>query len=209
MRSGYRSAVLLLSGGLDSTALAYWRRPRVAVTVDYGQAAARAEIATASRVARRLGMPHHIVQMNLAEFGSGILAGKPQPLKTTSPEWWPFRNQLLVTIGAMAAIRTECAEVWIGTVAVDRRRHRDGTPRFVHLLSNVLQLQEGSIRLVAPALRLNSVTLLKRANVPSDVLTWCHSCHTGPLACGTCPGCVKSEEIRRSLLTNRAKARGR
>jgi 7-cyano-7-deazaguanine synthase len=120
-------ATLLLSGGIDSTAIAYWKHPRAAVTVDYGQAAASAEIKAASKVARELHISRDIIHADLTALGSGTLAGKPQSRLAPSPEWWPFRNQLLVTIGAMVAIRTNCSEIWIGTVAADRRRHLDGT----------------------------------------------------------------------------------
>ena len=37
------NTALLLSGGMDSIALAYWKRPDIALTIDYGQAAADAE----------------------------------------------------------------------------------------------------------------------------------------------------------------------
>ena len=51
------SAVLLLSGGMDSTALAAWKRPSACVTVDYGQQAAAAELKAATLVGELLGLP--------------------------------------------------------------------------------------------------------------------------------------------------------
>ena len=56
------TAVALLSGGLDST-VAFALRARsiaLAVTVDYGQRAARREIAAARAIARRYGVPHRV-----------------------------------------------------------------------------------------------------------------------------------------------------
>jgi 7-cyano-7-deazaguanine synthase len=188
-----------LSGGIDSTALAYWKRPRIAVTVDYGQASANAESAAATKVARDLNVVHTVVNLNLRELGSGIMVDKAQPHVAPTVEWWPFRNQLLVTIAAMVAIQHECPQVWIATVSADRNRHLDGTPRFITALNRLLASQEGTIRLVAPAVRLNSQALVERAKLPANVLAWCHSCHTGPLACGTCPGCIKADETRRAL----------
>jgi 7-cyano-7-deazaguanine synthase len=192
-------ATLLLSGGIDSTAIAYWKRPRVAITVDYGQAAAVAEIQAASRVAAELKIVHEVVHLDLAAFGAGTLIGKQPSHVASTPEWWPFRNQLLVTVAGMAAIRNDCSEVWIGTVASDGQRHSDGTLPFVQSLSRLMELQEGSIRLVAPALNIASVKLVQLAGISAEDLALCHSCHTGPLACGTCAGCLKATETRIQL----------
>jgi 7-cyano-7-deazaguanine synthase len=48
---------ILLSGGIDSIALAYWQRPDIAITIDYGQAPAQAEINASTAVASALWKP--------------------------------------------------------------------------------------------------------------------------------------------------------
>jgi len=158
------------------------------------------------RVSRDLQLCHKIIRVNLSDLGSGLLAGKSQLPASPTEEWWPFRNQFLVTVAAMAAIQINCSEVWIGTVAADRQRHSDGTAAFIQSLGKVMKLQEGSMRLFAPAVNIGSTTLLKRAKISPEILTWCHSCHTGPLACGTCPGCLKAEKTRAEFYTWRSKA---
>lgn len=40
---------ILLSGGMDSIALAYWKRPEIAITIDYGQKPAAAEVVASKR----------------------------------------------------------------------------------------------------------------------------------------------------------------
>ena len=45
---------LLLSGGMDSTSIAWWKRPDVAISVDYGQRAAAAELEAAGAVCRAI-----------------------------------------------------------------------------------------------------------------------------------------------------------
>jgi 7-cyano-7-deazaguanine synthase len=45
---------LLLSSGMDSLCLAWWKRPNVAITLDYGQLPAQAEIAASSEICREL-----------------------------------------------------------------------------------------------------------------------------------------------------------
>ena len=49
---------ILLSGGMDSIALSYWLKPEIAITLDYGQKAAEAEIKVASHIAEILCMEH-------------------------------------------------------------------------------------------------------------------------------------------------------
>lgn len=55
---------LLLSGGMDSIAIAWWKRPDIALTLDYGQQAANAEIKAATATCEALGIEHHIIRID-------------------------------------------------------------------------------------------------------------------------------------------------
>jgi 7-cyano-7-deazaguanine synthase len=66
---------LLLSGGMDSVAIVWWKGPDIAITIDYGQVPAEAEIRAACAVASTLGIEHHIIHCDLASLGSGDMAG--------------------------------------------------------------------------------------------------------------------------------------
>jgi len=59
----------------------------------------------------------------------------------------------------MAAIKHGCNNVLIGTVVTDQR-HMDGSPEFIRSLNETLVLQEGRIRLEAPAVSMTSVELV-------------------------------------------------
>jgi 7-cyano-7-deazaguanine synthase len=196
------SEVLLLSGGIDSIAIAAWQRPASCLTIDYGQIPAPSEIAAASSVCKALGLPHEVVKLSLSHLGAGILAGKPPSNASRSPEFWPFRNQLLVTIAAMAAMRCSAAKVLVGTVASDKR-HVDGSETFVDKLGELLKMQEGSITLEAPAIKYSSLELVQMSKIDLGILAWAHSCHRSNIACGQCPGCVKHSEVMRGLGWNR------
>lgn len=196
------SEVLLLSGGIDSTAVAAWRRPAYCLTIDYGQIPATSEIAAASSVCEALGLPHEVVKLSLGQLGSGILAGKPPSNASLNPEFWPFRNKLLVTIAAMATIGRSVAKVLVGTVASDKR-HVDGSETFVQKLSELMKMQEGSIALEAPAIKYSSLELVRMSKIDLGVLAWAHSCHASNIACGHCPGCVKHSEVMHGLGWNR------
>jgi 7-cyano-7-deazaguanine synthase len=189
---------LLLSGGVDSSCLAYLKRPNIAYTVNYGQMSATAEIDAARRVCRDLQIEHIVLNADVRDLGCGPLAGRAASGLTANAEWWPFRNQFLVTVAAMHAVQHSVHELWVGSVKTDSR-HADGRSEFVELLSSVLQAQEGAIRLRAPAISLSSKTLVTRAGISNRALLATHSCHQGNVHCCQCPGCTKRLKLFRAL----------
>jgi 7-cyano-7-deazaguanine synthase len=193
-----RPEALLLSGGMDSIALAFWWRPAVAITVDYGQRPAKAEIQAATAACGDLGIEHCVLRIDCSSLGSGDLVGAPALPIAPVREWWPYRNQLLVTIAASECVRRGVPGLVIGTVKTDGA-HADGTPRFIEAMSALLELQEGGVTLKAPAIEWTSAQLVRRSEVPIEVLAWAHSCHTSDFACGRCRGCAKHFETMQEL----------
>lgn len=189
---------LLLSGGIDSSALGYLMRPEYALVVDYGQLPASAEINAATTIARRIEAKLLVVRADCSNVGSGDLLGSNPSRHAPVPEWWPFRNQLLVTLAASSLIDRDVDELLIGTVSSDGQ-HGDGTQAFVSQLDKLLRLQEGSIGLAAPALGLTSLDLVIRSQIPVTMLHWTHSCHIADSACGGCRGCAKRAEVFQQL----------
>jgi 7-cyano-7-deazaguanine synthase len=194
--------LLLLSGGIDSTALAVLHHPNVALTVDYGQRAAPGEISAAQSICAELGLRHDVLHIPIGALGLGLMAGTEPSSLSEHAEFWPFRNQFLLTIGAMYAVRHGLIRVLIGTVATDVR-HRDGSADFLRRANDLMREQEGGIEVLAPGLNEDTVALVRRAQVPSSILGWTHSCHVGPLACGQCPGCIKHSSLMEELNWNR------
>jgi 7-cyano-7-deazaguanine synthase len=184
------STALLLSGGMDSVAIAYWKRPEFAVTVDYGQLAAPAEVRAAGAVCGMLGITHRIVRADLSSLGSGDMAGRAEIDVAPLPEWWPYRNQMIVTLAAMAVLPLGVRRLLIGTLRTDGE-HADGQPAFVERLDGLLRMQEGGMALEAPAMGLSATELIRQSGVSLDVLAWSHSCHRADYACGECGGCRK------------------
>lgn len=189
---------LLLSGGMDSIAVACWLRPEIAITINYGQKSAAAEVRAASAAADALGIEHHIVEANLSALGSGDLAGTPALAVAKVPEWWPFRNQMLVTLAAMKAITLNVNRLLIGTVKTDGQ-HADGRAEFIHAMDYLLRLQEGSLTLEAPAIDLTAAELIRTSGISMEILGWAHSCHVANHACGLCRGCRKHYETMSDL----------
>lgn len=189
---------LLLSGGMDSIAVAYWCKPQIAFTIDYGQLPAKAEIQASAAVSNQLGLRHEIVTVNLSHLGSGDLAGQKALDFAPASEWWPFRNQMLLSIAAMKAVTMGVDELMIGTVASDSF-HADGSARFVQLMDELLSMQEGQLRVSAPGIHLNSVELIQHISAPQSLLAWSHSCHVSDLPCGVCRGCCKHYNVTAEL----------
>jgi 7-cyano-7-deazaguanine synthase len=181
---------LLLSGGIDSTALAYWKKPALALTIDYGQASAPGEIRAATQISKELQIPHEILRVDCAELGSGDLALKSPHESAPASEWWPFRNQFLVTIAAMRAIALRVDRLLVGSVKSDSF-HVDGKLEFYQHIGALLAMQEGHLRVHVPAIHLTSVELVEASGINHSVLGWTHSCHKSEYSCGFCRGCSK------------------
>lgn len=186
--------LLLLSGGLDSTGLAAWWRPDAALTIDYGQVSATGEERAARAIAQRLDVPWHHLRVDCSRLGSGLLAGAVPDPRAPVPEWWPFRNQLLATLASTWAFPRGFESVVLGSVATDGQ-HLDGSAQFYAVLDKLVSLQEGGLRIEAPAIALTTTELLRRIDLDSGVLGFTHSCHRSSIACGTCPGCVKRAAV--------------
>ena len=185
---------LLLSGGMDSFALAYQEKPNIAVTIDYGQRPASAETGAARILTDRLSIQHVTISADLSALGSGDLACTPALENAPVSDWWPFRNQMLITLAAMRLIQNGVNCLLIATVGSDSI-HRDGTKEFMHKISQLLSMQEGAMLVEAPAINMSTVDLIKQSGIPYSLLAWAHSCHTSNIACGQCRGCVKHREV--------------
>jgi 7-cyano-7-deazaguanine synthase len=181
---------ILLSGGMDSIAIAYAHRPALAITIDYGQLPAVGEIRAAAAVADVLAMHHEVICVDLRTLGSGDLAGARAIELAPVSEWWPFRNQMLITLAAMHAITVDVQTLLIGTVKGDHA-HADGRREFIEAMDAVLRLQEGGMTVEAPAIDLTAAELIRTSEVPWELLAWAHSCHVSEYACGHCRGCHK------------------
>ncbi len=192
-------AAILLSGGMDSISVAWWKRPELAITIDYGQCAAEAEIGASKQVCRDLDIRHETLRVDCRAFGSGDLINEEADAKAPASDWWPYRNQLLVTLACMKGIALGIDALYLGAVKSDGEYHSDGKREFVALIDELVSFQEGGIRILAPAIEFSTADLVEKANVPPELLAWAHSCHKGVLPCGACRGCYKYFDTLREL----------
>lgn len=189
---------ILLSGGIDSISLAYNLKPQFAYTIDYGQTVAKREIYVSKYIAKQLGIVHKVITVDCRSLGSGTLANKENIDISPSDEWWPYRNQLLITLSAMQAIKDGVSELYLASVKSDNF-HSDGTNMFYELINKLVNFQEGNIKIICPTLEYYSHELVENYDVPLDLISLAHSCHISNLACGRCSGCIKQLKVRHEI----------
>ena len=195
------TVALLLSGGMDSIAIAYWKRPRYGITINYGQEPAEGEIRAASAVCKTLDIEHLVIHADISALGSGDLAGLPPAGDAPATEWWPYRNQFLLTVAAMKCLSLGAPELIIGALRTDGF-HADGTSEFIGRMNGLFLLQEGDLEVTAPAIELTALELVQKSQAPHSVLAWSHSCHVAADSCGYCRGCRKHFETMQACFAH-------
>lgn len=186
---------ILLSGGIDSISLAHYLKPEIAYTIDYGQTVAEREIYVSKYICEVLNIEHKVIRVNCKSLGTGTLANKANVNISPSDEWWPFRNQLLITLSSMQAISDGVSEIYLASVKSDKF-HTDGTNKFYDLINDTVSYQEGNIKILCPTLELYSHELVQKFNVPLELISLAHSCHISNMACGKCSGCMKQSKVK-------------
>jgi 7-cyano-7-deazaguanine synthase len=209
-------AVVLLSGGLDSTTCAYHAKEEgddlVALTVDYGQRHDK-EIAAAWGIAKRLGIPHKVLWMPLAAIGGSSLTDPLIPVghEGVAPDivpltYVPARNTILLALAAGLAEVVGAGRIWIGINAVDYSNYPDCRPEFIGSMKNTLRfgtkagLEGHAIGIATPLLLMSKAEIISHGlglDVPYEE-TW--SCYEGgEEPCHTCDSCRIREAAFASL----------
>jgi 7-cyano-7-deazaguanine synthase len=207
MTSAAPLAVILLSGGLDSTTVAAMARAKgfrlLALTIDYNQRH-RIELDHAARVAAALAVERHIVlPLDLRGFGGSALTGDIAVPKTgVEPgipvTYVPARNTIFLSVALGWAEAAGAHDLFIGVNALDYSGYPDCRPEFIAAFEAMANTAtkagiEGSgFRVHTPLAAMTKADIV-RAAVAVDAplaLTW--SCYD-PLAsgrpCGLCDSC--------------------
>ena len=206
-------AVVLLSGGLDSTTvLAVAQRDGfdvAALTIRYGQRHA-AELDAASRIAQRMGVVRHeIISLDLRAFGgSALTADIPVPKDHDEQKigsgipitYVPARNTIFLALALAFAETLDAADIFIGVNALDYSGYPDCRPAFIEAFERLANLAtkagvDGAsrFRIHAPLLQLaKSEIIALGLSLGVDYAGTC-SCYdplpTGE-ACGRCDACL-------------------
>lgn len=206
-----KRAVVLLSGGLDSTTCLAVARARGfevhALSVDYGQRQ-RIELQRARRVAAVLGAAsHRVVRVDLSAFGGSALTDRSlavpkgrsaaQMARHVPITYVPARNTVLLSLALARAETLGAADLFLGVNAIDYSGYPDCRPAFVRAFEKLARVAtkagvEGArIRVHAPLLRLTKAGIVRlggRLGVPFGLTLSCYDPVRGR-ACGRCDAC--------------------
>jgi 7-cyano-7-deazaguanine synthase len=204
--------VAIVSGGLDSTTLAWWLAARGArltlLSVDYGQRHAR-ELGFAREAADALGAVHHVADLRSVASLLGGSALTSPAVKVPDGHYTdesmratvvPNRNALLLDLAVGLAITTGAGAVAYGAHAGDHAVYPDCRPEFAAAYEQMARTaNEGFLpagfEVLAPFLAMSKAdiaVLAARLGVPAGQ-TW--SCYRGgDVHCGTCGTCTERRE---------------
>jgi 7-cyano-7-deazaguanine synthase len=201
--------IVILSGGLDSTVLAYYitksnRHSLLGcVSVDYGQRH-RVELTCAQRTARKLGVPHYLVDLTGLRSllsRSALTSSQPVPeghyaedsMKATVV---PNRNMILISIAVGIGISKGAEVVAYGAHSGDHAIYPDCRPEFAEALGKAVNLCDyNPPELLRPFIHKTKAEIV-RIGADLDVpFTDTYTCYNGGmLACGKCGTCVERLE---------------
>lgn len=202
-----KTAVVLLSGGLDSaTVLALARRDGYechALSVSYGQRHS-AELAAAERIARQLGAAsHRQLQVNLDAVGGSALtdtsiAVPEAPTAGIPVTYVPARNTLFLSLALGMAEVLEARDIFIGVNAVDYSGYPDCRPEFIAAFEKLAAVAtragvEGAgFKVHTPLIQLSKADIIRTGaalKVPYADTVSCYQADPDGRACGRCDSC--------------------
>ena len=207
------SAVVLLSGGLDSATAAAWATSKgyrlSALSIDYGQRH-RCELDAAKNVAASLGISDHVVlPIDLAAFGGSALVDPSMPVPKNRSDadiglgipvtYVPARNTVFLSLALAMAETRGAGAILLGVNAIDYSGYPDCRPEFLAAFAEVARLGtkagvEGRpIELVAPLVTLSKAEIIRLGlslGLDYGLTTSCYDPDIDGRPCGRCDSCL-------------------
>ena len=207
-----RSAVVLLSGGLDSTTVLAIARSEgfmpYALSFHYGQRHV-AELEAARRIAASAGVAGHVVaEIDLRVFGGSALTADIEVPKGRSDEevgagipitYVPARNTIFLSFALAYAETLGASDVFVGVNALDYSGYPDCRPEYIEAFERMANLAtkagvEGTQRLKihAPLMQLTKEGIIRRGlelGVDYAATLSCYDPDPQRRACGACDAC--------------------
>jgi len=205
-KPGTPKAVVLLSGGMDSTtcaALALHKGYEViGLSVIYGQKH-RIELQAAQKVARYLNISLYQLVLPPNTLTGSALTDPDKPLPTNrtleemaksgvAPSYVPARNTILIALAAGFAEALGAEKIYYGAHREDHVGYPDTRPEFFKAMSLAVMLGTAKrIDLEAPFINATKAEIVKCAQSLNAPLELTHSCYQGhKIACGVCDTCI-------------------
>ena len=201
-----KDAILILSGGMDSTTLLYDQQERiaVAVTFDYGSKHNAREIPFARLHCERLGIEHIVIPLGFMSqyFESSLLEGGAEipeghyaddNMKSTVV---PFRNGIMLSVAIGLAESRGLKHVMMANHSGDHTIYPDCRPEFVGAMSEAARTGTfPGITLLCPFTNLTKGQIAARGRELGIDYAETWSCYKGQAKhCGKCGTCVERRE---------------
>ena len=210
---GEKKAVVLLSGGLDSTTVMAVAKQQgfavYALSFDYGQNH-RIELEFAARVAAAAGVVRHaVVKVDLRAFGGSALTSDTPVPKGRSAEdmghgvpvtYVPARNTVFLSLALAWAETLEATDIFIGVNALDYSGYPDCRPEFIEAFERLANLatkmgtEDGKrLTIHTPLIALTKrqiVELGLSLGVDYGMTITCYDPSATGAACGACDACL-------------------
>ena len=202
-----KKAIVLLSGGMDSTTLLALAQSQgyecYALSFRYGQRHqaelhAAADIATQAQVSR-----HEIIDLDLSRFGGSALTDHNIDVPSKSSigipiTYVPARNTVFLSIALGWAETLNANHIFIGVTAVDYSGYPDCRPEFIQSFQTMANLAtkagvEGNpFQIHTPLIQLSKAEIIQLGNqlgVDYAQTVTCYSANEQGQACGICDAC--------------------
>jgi 7-cyano-7-deazaguanine synthase len=206
------NAVVLLSGGLDSTTTLSIAKADgfevYAISFRYGQRHS-VELASAQKVAERIGVKRHIiVDIDLRQFGGSSLTSDIEVAKGRSltemnadipMTYVPARNTVFLSFAVAWAETLSARDIYVGVNALDYSGYPDCRPEYIQAFEVMANLAtragvEGhGLRIHAPLIKLTKGEIISRGlslGVDYAMTSSCYDPSTDGKPCGGCDSCL-------------------
>jgi 7-cyano-7-deazaguanine synthase len=204
-----KKAVILLSGGLDSTTVLAMARSQdyeaYCLSFDYGQRH-NAELAAAARVAKALGAAEHrIATIDLAAFGGSALTDASIAVPVDGVQdnvipvtYVPARNTIMLSFALGWAEVLGASDIFIGVNAVDYSGYPDCRPEYIsayEMMANMATragVEGTTLRIHTPLIALSKADIIKAGaalGVDYGLTVSCYQADLEGRACGLCDAC--------------------
>jgi 7-cyano-7-deazaguanine synthase len=208
-----KKAVVLLSGGLDSTtvlAIALRQGYSVyALSFDYGQTH-KSELEAAARIAKTAGVERHVVlKIDLRAFGGSALTDDIEIPKDRSVEamgegipvtYVPARNTVFLSLALAWAEAAGAGNIFLGVNALDYSGYPDCRPEYIEAFQNLANLatkagtEDGvKFKIHTPLIAMTKKEIIETGlslGVDYAVTSTCYDPSLTGAACGHCDACV-------------------
>ena len=204
-------AVILLSGGLDSTTVLAIAKEQnydcYALSFDYGQKQrSELESSIAIAIAKKSNViEHRIMKISLNDIGGSALTDKDISVPKFSDSddipitYVPARNTIFLSFALAWAEVIDCQTIFIGVNALDYSGYPDCRPEFIEAFETMANLAtkqsvEGDmIQIKTPLINMTKAEIIKKGlglGVDYSETTSCYDANSLGEACGECDACV-------------------